>query len=137
MGLYLAVFDGEGEVDGVEVGSYDDFGVFRDAVVVKLEDGQAGSKFPTLVLHSDCDGQWSPREAAALERELVEIDFRFRRLPPTPLNSDWKREAAKMFNIEPKCLSDCFFDVDGEPLLERLVGLTTLSQAKNLPILFQ
>jgi len=34
-------------------------------------------------------------------------------------------------------LYDCFFDIDGEPLLERLINLTRLSQRRSLPILFQ
>jgi len=52
MGLYLCVFDGEEELDGVEVGFYADFGTFRNAVVRHLENGKAGSRFPTLIHHS-------------------------------------------------------------------------------------
>jgi len=137
MGLYLAIFDGEDELDGVEVGMYGDFGVFRDAVVNHLENGVAGSRFPVLILHSDCDGQWSSREAAALEKELEEIGARFRELPPIPFNAEWQQQIAETVGIRPRNLYDCFFDVDGEPLLERLIGLVQLSQARNLPILFQ
>ena len=137
MGLYLAIFEDENEVDGVEVGAYDDFGAFRDAVVEKLEAGKAGSKFPTLILHSDCDGHWSPSEAAKLEKELEQIAQGFRRLSPVPLGSGWKRKVAQSFGLRIESLYDCFFDVDGEPLVERLVGLTKLSQRRNLPILFQ
>lgn len=137
MGLYLTVFDDEDELDGVEVGTYADFDVLREAVVNNLEGRAAGSRFSTLILHSDCDGQWSPSEAMALEKELREISSRFRELPPIPLNSDWQQQIAKIFGIELRSLYDCFFDVDGEPLLERLIGLALLSQAKNLPILFQ
>lgn len=137
MGLYLAVFDDGNELDGVEMGTYADFSAFRDAVVNNLEGRAAGSRFPTLILHSDCDGQWSPDKAAALEKELEEIGARFRELPPILLNADWQKQTAKTFGIQPRNLYDCFFDVDGEPLLERLIGLAKLSQAKNLPILFQ
>ena len=49
----------------------------------------------------------------------------------------WKAEVAKMFGIKPANFSDCFFDVDGEPLVQRLIGLARLSQERNLPILFQ
>jgi hypothetical protein len=121
------------------VGPYGEFGMFRDCVVRKLEFGSAGSKFPTLILHSDCDGEWSPSEAGKLERELMSIGDEFRRLPPIPIDSDWKKLVVKNKNIglRPNNLYDCFFDVDGEPLLERLIGLAKLSQAKNLPILFQ
>lgn len=138
MGLYLAVFDGDEEVDGVEVGGYDDFGVFRNAVIRNLEGGAAGSRFPTLILHSDCDGHWTPHEAAALENELTIISSLFRELPPILLSPDgWQTRVAATFGIQIKTIYDCFYDIDGEPLLERLIGLATLSQARNLPILFQ
>jgi hypothetical protein len=137
MGLYLAVFHDAEELDGVEVGAYSDFSAFRNAVVKNLEHGVAGSRLPTLVLHSDCDGQWTPSEAAALQKELEIISTRFRELPSIPLDAGWQRQVAKTFAIQIKSLYDCFFDVDGEPLLERLIGLAKLSQARNLPILFQ
>jgi hypothetical protein len=136
MGLYLAVFDDGDEIDGVEVGSYADFAFFRDAVVSGLEGGVAGSRFPTLIVHSDCDGEWTPYEAGNLEAELAVIAEELQGLPPVTLDG-WKAEVAKMFGIKPTNLADCFFDVDGEPLLERIIGLAQLSQQRDLPILFQ
>jgi hypothetical protein len=73
----------------------------------------------------------------ALEMELGVISKQFRELPPIPLTSDCRKQVAKTFGIQINSLYDCFFDVDGESLLERLIGLARLSQAKNLPILFQ
>jgi hypothetical protein len=138
MGLYLAIFDDGDELDGVEVGAYSDFDTFREAVVDKLENGvAAGSRFPTLILHADCDGQWTPTEAGKLERELAIIRVRFQELPPIALDAGWKKQVAKTFSLQIDNLHDCFFDVDGEPLLERLIDLARLSQAKDLPILFQ
>jgi hypothetical protein len=137
MGLYLAIFDDGSEVDGVEIGSYSDFGSFRDRIVNDLEGRRAGSRFPMLILHSDCDGQWSPMEAAALEKELDQISREFRERPPVPLGSEWQQQAAKKFGLQINSLYDCYFDVDGEPLLERLIGLAKISQDTNLPILFQ
>jgi hypothetical protein len=138
MGLYLAIFDDGDELDGVEVGSYSDFDTFREAIVANLENGvAAGSRFPTLILHADCDGQWTPTEAAELERELEIIRVRFQELPPIALDVGWKEQVAKTFALQIDNLHDCFFDVDGEPLLERLINLARLSQAKDLPILFQ
>ncbi|HVP52923.1 MAG TPA: Imm70 family immunity protein [Terriglobales bacterium] len=137
MGLYLAVFDDGDELDGVEIVGYSDFSAFRNAVVNNLEGSVAGSRFPTLILHSDCDGQWTPNEAAVLEHELEIISSRFRKLPPTPLNSDWQKQVAKTLGLQLNSLYDCFFDVDGEPLLDRLIKLAKLSQARSLPILFQ
>jgi hypothetical protein len=137
MGLYLAIFGDGNELDGVEVGTYSDFSAFRNAVVNNLESGLAGSRYPTLVLHEDCDGEWTPGEAAKLEKELESIYESFRQLPPVPLSSDWKRELVKSLGIEIKSLSDCFFDVDGESLIEGLWRLSKLSQDINQPILFQ
>lgn len=56
---------------------------------------------------------------------------------PLPLGDGWKPEVAKMFGLRPANLYDCFFDVDGEPLLARLMGLAQLSIERDLPILFQ
>ena len=137
MGLYLCIFSADQEVDGVEVGPYADFDTFRDCIVRELEDGNAGSKFPTLILHSDCDGEWSPSEAGDLERELINISNEFRRLPPIPISSDWQKQVVKSLGLQINNLYDRFFDVDGEPLLDRLIGLARLSQKRNLPILFQ
>ncbi|ESW89444.1 MULTISPECIES: Imm70 family immunity protein [unclassified Mesorhizobium] len=137
MGLYLAVFDGDEELDGVEVGSYADFETFRSKVATHVEQGVAGSRCPTLMVHSDSDGQWSPEEAALLQAELLLITDSFLKLPPEPLGDGWKPEVAQMFGLRPNSLYDCFFDVDGEPLLDRLIGLAQLSTQRNLPILFQ
>jgi len=137
MGLYLAVFDEDEELDGVEVGSYSDFTFFRNTVIANVESGVAGSRCPTLILHSDCDGQWSPGESAKLEKELETVAMRFKELPPVQINSDWQKQVAGTFGMIAQNLYDCFFDVDGEPLLQRLISLARLSQEKNLPILFQ
>ena len=137
MGLYLAIFDDDDEIDGLEVGMYSDFARFRGAVIRHVEDGKEGSKCPTLILHSDCDGEWSPTEAAALEQELSRIERVFRALPPEMPSDGWQLGVAKEFGLKPGSLYDAFFDVDGEPLVERLVGLARKSQQRNLPILFQ
>jgi len=136
MGLYLCVFDGEEELDGVEVGFYADFGTFRNAVVRHLENGKAGSRFPTLIHHSDSDGEWSPVESKKLERELLQIELEFSRLAAMPVDG-WRKDVAERRRIELRSLADCFFDIDGEPLINRLVGLVRLSQRRSRPILFQ
>src|SRR5882724_13155350 len=131
MGLYLAIFDDGKEIEGVEVGQYADFDFLRTMVVDLLEQGFAGSRFPILVLHSDCDGEWTPEESARLRQELETVAARFHDFPPTPFNSGWKEAVAKEFGIRPRNLYECFFDVDGEPLLERLIDLTRLSQERT------
>jgi hypothetical protein len=137
MGLNLVIFDGEDEIESVDVGAYSDFGNFRDAVTQNLEGGTAGARFPTLMLHSDCDGNWTPGEAAVLEKELEVISTRFKELPPIPFQAGWQKGVAEEFGIEPKSLYDCFIDVNGDPLLLRLASMAKLSQERNLPIAFQ
>jgi hypothetical protein len=137
MGLYLCVFDGDDEVEGVEVGSYGDFAIMRETVRDRLEDGVLASRFPTLMNHSDCDGTWSPHEARMLQTELATIAHEFARLPAIPLNEDWKKSVARTVGLSPASLLDCFFDVDGEPLLDRLRALCDCSVKRGLPILFQ
>ena len=69
MSLYLCIFDEEEELDGVDVGAYSDFGYFRNTIVRELERGKAGSRFPMLILHPDCDGEWTIADCVKLESE--------------------------------------------------------------------
>lgn len=137
MGLYLCAFDGDEEIDGVEVGSYADFNFFRDAVVAVVEEGNRGSKCPTLQNHHDSDGQWSLEEAASLIRELELIGKGLSEKPPVEFNSPWKKTVAASIGLLPRNLLECFFDVDGEPLVDRLRGLAEKSLNREAPILFQ
>jgi hypothetical protein len=137
MSLYLCIFDEDNELDGVEVGTYHDFGVFREVVVRQLEEGNAGSKFPTLILHSDCDGQWTPDQCRELEKELNLIADSFNKLPSVGYHSKWQQEVGDQLALKPRTLYDSFIDVDGEPLIERLINLCKLAQNRSLPILFQ
>jgi hypothetical protein len=137
MGLYLCIFDDDDELDGVEVGDYADFGELRNTVVNKLEWDGAGTRFPTLILHSDCDGEWSASDCKKLEAELEAITAEFKQLPPKPFGSEWQKAVVKQIRLIPKSLYDCFIDVDGEPLLKRMLKLAQLAQTRHLPILFQ
>ena len=138
MGLYLCMFDDDDEeVEGVEIGSYADFNFFRDTVIANVENGMAGSVCPTLILHSDSDGHWTPDEAAALLEEFKTVEKVLKEYPAIALDSPWKMEVAKTFGIVPGNLLECFFDVDCEPLVERLKGLAALSVKRKLSILFQ
>ena len=137
MGLYLCVFDNDEELEGVEVGSYADFNFFRDAVVAAVENGQAGSVCPTLINHVDCDGEWTANESKTLFLELEKIGEIFKVLPSVEFNSEWKKSVAKSIGLEPKSLYDCFIDVDGESLVERLKDLASKSVESGQPIIFQ
>ena len=137
MGLYLCVFEGDKELDGVVVGTYMDFDVFRTAVVNRLENRIPGSRYPTLILHSDCDGEWTVEQCRELEKELQALGAAFRGLPPSDFNADWQKGVAKVLGLHPQNLYESFIDVDGEPLIERLLTLCRLAQEHGQPILFQ
>jgi hypothetical protein len=137
MGLYLVVFDGMLEVEGVEIGRYADFDYLREVAAEILERGTAATRFPTLMNHSDCDGEWTPEEAATLGQELNDLAEQFKCLPPRAYNSSWKETVANEVGIHPRNLYECFFDVDGVPVIDRLIELAAISEARGLSILFQ
>jgi len=137
MGLYLCIFEGDDEIDGVEIGSYADFNTFRDFIVSELEAGDAGSRFQTIILHSDCDGEWSVTECDVLKRELAEISAAFKALPPVEFSSDWQKSVAKSIGLKSKNAYESFIDVDGEFLIDRLKLLADTATKCGSPILFQ
>ena len=126
MSLYLCIFREDEEIEGVEVGSYDDFGRFRDTVAAKLENGHQGSRFPILQLHPDSDGQWTVDECRGLTAELERIQKELSRLPPATFAAD-QEAIAEELNLVPRNLSESFIDIDGEHLLSRLIDLCRLA----------
>jgi hypothetical protein len=70
-------------------------------------------------------------------KELAIIETVLSECPPAEFNSPWKSEVAKTFGLKPNTLLNCFFDVDGELLTERLRKMAALAVARQLPILFQ
>jgi hypothetical protein len=137
MSLYLCVFDDNADIAGVDVGGYADFGALRDYIVSELEGGKRGSRFPTFILHSDSDGEWSVTDCETLRRELAEIGSSLRALPPKDFDSEWQRSVAKSIGLKAKSAFESFIDVDGEFLLERLQALIETALSRRLPILFQ
>lgn len=141
MGLYLCVFASaldDDEIDGVEVGAYDDFDVLRTAIAEHLEGERWGSRFPTLMSHPDSDGEWGPEEAVALAVELETIEAELAERPPTEFpKGSWQREVAAQLGLTASSLAECFVDVDGEPLLARLRMLAQIAAERRRPISFQ
>jgi hypothetical protein len=137
MSLYLCIFAGDREVDGVEVGPYSAFNALRDAVVRELGGSDAGGLYPTLLAHSDCDGEWSPGDCDRLRRELAAIAAGLKKRPPIGFPSDWQREVARSIGLQPRSAFECLIDVDGEFLVERLQHLVEIAVQRRLPILFQ
>lgn len=137
MSLYLAVFEGDVEIDGIDVGGYADFDALRSTVSTLLEQSRPGSRFPVLMLHSDCDGEWSATDSQLLAQELRTIALEFGKYPPSPYPADWQVNVARSIGLRPATLCDCYLDVDGESLLDRMIALSDLSHARGLPILLQ
>lgn len=136
MGLYLCVFRGDDELEGVEVGSYEDFERLRDAA--RALDRRVFRRFGTLRANVKPNTAWSRREAARLASELGVLGEELRKLPPRPFPpGSWQEEIARERGLAPASLYDCFFDVDGEPLVERLLALCRVATEARLPILFQ
>lgn len=137
MGLYLCVFEGDEELDGVEVGLYADFNGLRSYVTHEFESGTHGASFPLFILHSDSDGEWSAHDLAGLRREVEEIISAMKSRPPVPFISDWQRKAAQSNGVVPRNAFESFVDVDGEFVLGRIHQLICMAQDRGLPILFQ
>lgn len=136
--LYLCIMDDdEDEVDGFQPGAYSDFGAFRDYIARELEHGEAGSRFPTLMLHSDCDGEWSVNDCATLQGELTTIAAEMKARPAVALASGWQKNVATDAGLVPRSAFESFIDVDGEPVVERLQKQVATARERGLPILFQ
>ena len=135
MGLYLCVFQDDEELEGVEVGSYDDFEAFRDSA--RALDRRIFRRFGTLRTNITPTTSWSPKAAARLARELTVLEEALRRLPPRPFpEGSWQAEVARERGLVPRSLDQCYFDVDGEPLVGRLLALCRRSVEARQPILF-
>ena len=139
MGLVLCVYEGRefgDDLDGFQVGSYSDFGAWRDFIATKLEGGRWGSRFPTIMMHSDCDGEWSPEDCIALKRELAAIRDEMARLPVVPFHSAWQRQVADEFGLRQQRTLDCFINVDCETLVDVIERLAELAMRLGRPITF-
>jgi len=137
MSLYLCIYAGDREADGVEVGPYADFNALRDTIARELGSPRGEASFPTLLTHSDCDGEWSPEACVRLRQELAAITAALKNRPPIGFPSEWQKEVARSAGLEPRNAFECFIDVDGEFLLDRLQHLVDTALRLQLPILFQ
>lgn len=140
MGLYLCVFADEAsddDLDGVEIGGYDDFHTFRQLVAAHVEDDEWGSRCPALMNHADSDGAWTVQDCVALRAELDLIDAVLRTLPPLAYAAGtWQASVARDIGLTPSDAAQSLIDVDGEPLIERLKDLADLAVSRNRPITF-
>ena len=137
MGLYLCVRNESDEIDGADFGTYGDFGAFRSFVASQLESGNAGSRFPALMLHSDCDGEWSVAECVTLQDELLQIGEVMFTLPVVPSIGDWQQKVLESRAIHPRNALESFIDASGVPVIMRLMQLIAVAVKNDRPILFQ
>lgn len=137
MSLYLCVFVSGSESDGVDAGGYSDFNRMRRYIADRLEDGMPGSRFPILILHSDCEGEWGPGDCAPLRDELARIIEAMRGLPAVGFPQGWQSALARSLRLAPRNALESFIDADGEALLVRLLGLVETAILAGEPVLFQ
>jgi len=72
-----------------------------------------------------------------LERELLVIAAEFSGLPSRQFPAGWQASVAERIGLAPKSLFESFIDVDGLPLIGRLVELCRAAQRVHGPIWFQ
>lgn len=137
MGLYVYIGNDEGQIDGADFGKYADFGAFRQYVASQVERGPLGHRFPVLLLHSDCDGEWTVNECHRLQAELLEISAAMYALPPAAVDGEWQLDLLESRGIGPANAIETYFDADGMPVLVRLLKLTTIAIEHGRPIVFQ
>ena len=133
MGLYLCVFNEErnDELAASEIGSYADFGCFRDAVARHLD----AETLPVLMLHSDCDGEWPVDDLESLLAELEAVRERFKELPAEQIANAFEHSVKHREGAED--LYGCFHDVYGVNLIDALMGLAKVGLKAGRPISFQ
>ena len=131
MGVRLSVRDGGGELGAVETATEDDFMYFRDSVTAALEPNGYGTRFPTFM--QKFFSSWEAGEVAALERELKELHAAMRQLPPNPADGNWSSKLAGS-GRGPETLAEVFVDIDGAPLVERLIALAALARKKGVGV---
>ena len=118
-------------MNGWVLGHYSDFGCFRDIIAEALD----GARYPLLMTHEDCDGEWLPEELPRLRAEVLSIAKELQKLPPRELTdafehtTRWRRGARNLY--------ECFHNVDGENLFDALAALCDEGIGANLPIKFQ
>jgi hypothetical protein len=138
MSLWFCIFDEDGDEisGGSHFGRYSDFGCFRYTIAKHLR----ADDFPTLMYHSDCDGEWGVAELPQLRRELQTIAEVFRSLPPEEPQDAFGRAAfefAAEYRAEAQTLYDCFHNCDGDNIFELLIDLCDRGIQAQRPILFR
>ncbi|MFM9959015.1 MAG: Imm70 family immunity protein [Phycisphaerales bacterium] len=137
MGLCLHVFsddfDDENDPEEIaecDIGPYSDFGCFRNTIAAHLD----ARRYPTLMEHSDCEGEWTLASIPTLERELREIGERFKKLPAKLPEGAFEHTAED--RVGARSLYECFHSVNGENLFEAILELCAVAKEHRRPITF-
>jgi Immunity protein 70 len=118
------------EIAECDIGHYSDFGCFRDTIARHLD----ATRYPTLMEHSDCDGEWMLKEIPALEKELHEITAKFKKLQPEEPANAFEHTAE--YRVDASSIYDCFHNPSGENLFEALLELCSIAKRHQRPITF-
>jgi len=89
------------------------------------------------MMHADSDGTWSPGEARILEVELVTIKKEFELLRASGFPAGWQADLARTLGLKPSSKAECYIDIDGELLLDRLISVAHLAHERSSTIWFQ
>ncbi|MEQ1817073.1 MAG: Imm70 family immunity protein [Terricaulis sp.] len=135
--MVLVIYENDEDIDEVAVGSYSDFGALRDYIVRELEHGRPGSRFPTFIRHSDCDGEWTVDECDDLRSELWLIAAEMQARPAIPFPSQWQAQVSHDRGLRPDSAYQCFVDPNAQPVIGEIARLVDLALKKGLPISFQ
>ena len=138
MSLYLCAFSFNDEIEeeefGVEVGSYEYFGTFRDYIRKNIKNGDNNL---LLLKHSDCDGIVEPFESKKIINELKKIKKVLKKIQPEKNVIELRENIISQDINMYQSLYDCFTDVDGVNLIDRLMELFQYSAKNKLDVFFQ
>ena len=123
---------------GGEIGSASFFTAFFSTIVVRLENGRWGSRFP-VVMNQLYNGQVAPDHAANAKRELQSIRTELRQFSPADVVWDFEDLSARPpwgDNIAAhiRDLSNYFVTSTGRNLIDLLLETFSYSESHALPV---
>ncbi|MFG0251629.1 MAG: Imm70 family immunity protein [Phycisphaerales bacterium JB038] len=140
MSLCIALFEDDlvdQEIDGLEWGGCDDFEAFRARVADELLEGDWRRGFPVLLTVVDNSAGWPADHVADLAVELRAIAEAFDALPSELHDPEsWQASVLAQLGREPSSLREFFIDVDGQPVIDRLLELAEQAATLDRPLSF-
>ena len=140
MSLYIAVFsndESDDEVDGVDVGSLEDYNAFRALITAEFRDGEGKRGLPLLLESADNQPGWRAEDVPALLDEIEVVRQAFMSRPAHDFGDGaWQARVLARLGVRPRSLNESVVDVDGEPLLDRLAALARAAIGLQRPVEF-